>query len=128
MSQVITLYTKTGGKLPHEVRFPDVWTRSKPVTVAYSLELAEWYLYQQGYDIPGFDWIGPSWKPESRYLTQDEYPLGTTCWFVQVHLPHCQRTNCFGDDFKEAIWSAHIYIAETIKKLKEEEEKYARTK
>lgn len=30
------------------------------------------------------DWHGPLYKSVSKYLTQEGYPLGTTCWYVMV--------------------------------------------
>jgi hypothetical protein len=41
---------------------------------------------RQGYDHPGFSWEGPIFKPENRYLTQEGYPLGTTCWYVRLEM------------------------------------------
>jgi hypothetical protein len=39
---------------------------------------------RMGYDNIGFNWQGPLFKPEHHYLTQEGYPLGTTCWFVHI--------------------------------------------
>jgi hypothetical protein len=39
-------------------------------------------VFRMGYQEPGFEWLGPVFKPEHRYL--DGHPLGTTCWYVRL--------------------------------------------
>jgi hypothetical protein len=59
---------------------------------AYSSEMgAAWQVAEKmtvrmGYDNPDFEWRGPLFKPENRYLTAEGYPLGTTCWYVVVEM------------------------------------------
>src|SRR4051812_31696517 len=41
-----------------------------------------------------FDWHGPIFKPKSRYLTREGYPLGTECWYVIVEVGGSRNTVC----------------------------------
>jgi hypothetical protein len=52
--------------------------------IAAAWQVVERMTARMGYDDPHFDWVGPLFKPEHRYLTEEGYPLGTTCWFVRV--------------------------------------------
>lgn len=48
---------------------------------------------------------GPFFKSENHYLTQEGYPLGTTCWYVRVEL-NGLITNCCADNPRDAIKKA----------------------
>lgn len=42
----------------------------------------------------GFEWQGPQFKPSHHYLTNEGYPLGTTCWYVYLCVDHRCRFVC----------------------------------
>lgn len=128
MSQVITIHTGRNQERTEEIKFPDVWKHSKPVTHAYMFELVEHYTYQQGDDLLMYEWEGPRWKPSNRYMTHEGYPLDTTCWYVTVRLPYSLIKKVCADTWMEAAWKAHEYIIEEINQFKEDDARYARTK
>jgi hypothetical protein len=91
-----------------------VWSQPKPAMQETAWVIAKHYIYQQGDNRIGFEWDGPLWKPENRYLTNEGWPLGTTCWFVRVTLlGHGRRLFC-SDSFMQCIWEAHLYIKESV--------------
>lgn len=69
----------------------------------------------QGYEYQGFYWA-LNFKPETRYLTEEGYPLGTTCWYVRVELSGI-NVYCCGDAAEEAIFKG---LDKCIELLKEE--------
>ena len=52
--------------------------------IAAAWEIVKLMTDRMGYNSSGFNWMGPLFKPEHHYLTQEGYPLGTTCWFVRL--------------------------------------------
>jgi hypothetical protein len=54
---------------------------------------------------------GPFWKPESAYLTNEGYPLGTTCWFF-IAWANGLRKICCGKTPEDALKMAIHFIAE----------------
>ena len=46
--------------------------------------VVEFFSMQQGYSSDIEWWRGPGFKAEHEYLTQEGYPIGSTCWFVDV--------------------------------------------
>lgn len=49
-----------------------------------------------GYATPGYSWDGPRFKPETRYLTQEGFPLGTECWYVMIEVDGRREFVCVG--------------------------------
>lgn len=68
----------------------------------------------EGYDRMDYFWEGPVFKPENRYLTEEGYPLGTTCWYVYVELNGLRKWFCH-DDARIAVLKAGIYVANNLK-------------
>jgi hypothetical protein len=64
---------------------------------------------RMGYDSPGFSWVGPLFKPEHHYLTEDGYPLGTTCWYVRLEHDGYIKNLC-ADTAKDAIRLATMEV------------------
>jgi len=65
--------TKHEGMPPHySTEMNDTW------------KLVEKMTSRMGYQDITFEWHGPLFKPEHNYLTQEGYPLGTTCWYVII--------------------------------------------
>lgn len=65
--------------------------------VEHMIALVEQDIYGLGDRERRLRWVGPIYKPRDQYLTQEGYPLGTTCWDVQVdafgwHLHICADT------------------------------------
>lgn len=59
------------------------------------------------FEIKEFKWTGPLFKPEYEYLTNEGYPLGTTCWFVSLDVNGMHFVIC-GDTAPEAICKAAL--------------------
>lgn len=55
--------------------------------IAAAWDVVEKMVARTGYAEPGFQWVGPKFKPTTEYLTNEGYPLGTTCWYVLVVSP-----------------------------------------
>ncbi len=47
-------------------------------------EVVEQMVARMGYQNPDFEWSGPLFKPEHRYLNQSR--LGETCWYVLLEM------------------------------------------
>lgn len=47
-------------------------------------KLVEKMVSRMGYHTPDFEWSGPLFKPEHRYLNQS--PLGESCWYVLLEM------------------------------------------
>jgi len=46
---------------------------------------------EEEYYFKHFEWDGPRFKPSHHYLTNEGYPLGTTCWYVYLCVnDYCQ--------------------------------------
>jgi len=86
----------------------------KPANETEALALSKFYLFQQGWMTIGYEWRGPDWKPESHYMTNEGYPLGTVCWYVTVEL-HGRIIHVCRDTYEEAVWDAHLWLVEREK-------------
>lgn len=64
---------------------------------------------RMGYANPGFGWTGPLYKPENQYLTNEGYPLGTTCWYVMV-IKDGERKFICADTAPMAICKAALWV------------------
>lgn len=86
-----TLYSQCGSCLGR-------WVEGTPeptgcaVIAPFSSELAAaWKIAEKmvklddDYDTR-INWSGPHYKPSTMYMTQEGFPLGTTCWFVKVEV------------------------------------------
>ena len=56
-----------------------------------------------------FVWDGPHFKPKDRYLTNEGYPIGTTCWYVRIEM-HGYTTKCCRDTKLECLIAAIMFI------------------
>lgn len=54
-----------------------------------------------------FEWQGPLFKASRTYLTQEGYPLGTTCWYVTVEVDGLRTTVC-AQTMPEAVCRAAL--------------------
>lgn len=71
-------------KRPEESDFVRNYNFSGDIAAAW--KVVKCMATRMGYDSPEFSWQGPLFKPEHRYLTQEGYPLGTTCWYVIIEI------------------------------------------
>ena len=68
-------------------------------------------LLDQNEGLRAFD--GPIYKPSHRYLTEEGYPLGTTCWYVLVETQDSQEFVC-ADTAPLAICLAALEVANAL--------------
>lgn len=66
----------------------------------------------QGYDYPGFEW-DLFFKPHHRYLTNDGYPLGTTCWYISFTACGLRKNIC-ASNAEQAFTNAVAAIIQEI--------------
>lgn len=76
-------------------------------------DLITHYAEQSGYDNLDFEWWGPCFKPEHRYMTNEGYPMGTKIWYVRMSL-NGWIVYAFGDTFWDAAWKAHEKVLVAI--------------
>lgn len=41
-------------------------------------------VWENGYNNTVSDFIGPNYKPDTNYMTNEGYPLGTTVWYCRI--------------------------------------------
>jgi hypothetical protein len=75
--------------------------------------LVERFSRLQGYERLGYEWEGPCFKPEHRYLTAEGYPLGTVCWYVYTVADGRRQWHC-AEEPGEAVVRAALYVAEAL--------------
>jgi hypothetical protein len=61
------------------------------------------------YPVDGFKWSGPLYKPNTNYLTNEGYPLGTVCWYVIVQSDNIGRHAVCAETAPEAICRAALF-------------------
>ncbi|MDF5718194.1 MAG: hypothetical protein PUP93_31090, partial [Rhizonema sp. NSF051] len=63
----------------------------------------------QGYSYPNFVWrLG--FKPENEYLTNEGYPLGTTCWYIYFKAAGEKRFCCKDTPIEAVIFGVDSLI------------------
>lgn len=119
---MISIRVKTRGEEYSQVwRYPELWEGAKPTSNAEAWALTEFYVIQQGYFMD-VTIDGPRFKPENRYLTNEGYPLNTTCWYFDVYIPALGRKVLCRDTFIDAAWALHVYISSSVNMLRRSHE------
>lgn len=77
-------------------------------------QIVENMVSRMGYLNLGFEWRGPLFKPEHHYLTNEGYPLGTTCWYVFLECNGMRYTIC-AKTAQNAICMAALKAAAELK-------------
>jgi hypothetical protein len=83
-----------------------VWNPLERIEDAWGI--VELMVSKMGYNNQGFNWQGPCFKPEHRYLSN--YPLGTTCWYVELDISWFRQLIC-ADTAPRAIVFAALKAA-----------------
>lgn len=59
-----------------------------------------------------FRWVGPIFKGENSYMTNEGFPIDTTCWYVTIEWGF--RVHICEPTFKEAVHRAHDEILKVL--------------
>ena len=79
-----------------------------------TIAMIEHYAKQASWANQFYEFAGPVFKPENKYINPG-FPLDTTTWYVSIAFGG-RRHFVFADNFTECAWNAHRKLSELIEK------------
>ena len=92
---------------------------SRQISAAW--EIVEYFIKKMGYDNGLLLFAGPIFKPAHQYMTQEGFPLGITCWYVEAETPNGHRKYICGETAPLAVCYAALWLTEAMAEENERE-------